>query len=159
LIDTTATAITASANASAVIISATATAAAAIAITAPVNTPAVAVRAVTTAPANTSAVAVPAAAPSPAPSSAPAALFAYGLPSQKSLPDQREEWNQSWCWRIVKYVDDWGSEILIDFLAEAMLKLQPQLRLPACQGLKEGQDAELFKADIESATTAASLMS
>lgn len=52
--------------------------------------------------------------------------YAYG-----PLPDiKKTDVGLSWCREIIKLVDDWDSDILLDFLSTAMLAMKPEKRLP-----------------------------
>ena len=53
--------------------------------------------------------------------------YAYG-----PLPDiQRSGVGLAWCKSIIKQIDDWDSDILLDFLSTAMLIIKPEKRLLA----------------------------
>ena len=78
--------------------------------------------------------------------------YVYGLP-EKVRERPRKHQNQhtrlkkqglSWCSRIVDYVNGWDSEPLLDLLATAMLKMEPDERLSAGQCLEKGHHLGLF---------------
>ncbi|OAG36035.1 hypothetical protein AYO21_09753 [Fonsecaea monophora] len=53
-------------------------------------------------------------------------------------------WGQSWCSKLIMYVDDWDSDPLIDFLGDHMVKWEPQERQCAARCLEIASEIGLF---------------
>lgn len=58
--------------------------------------------------------------------------FAFGLPKQRGQFDPGQ-----WYKRLIRAVEDWDSDDLIDFLRDRMLKMDYQKRLSASDCMKE----------------------
>ncbi|KAJ9624529.1 Protein kinase protein rad53 [Taxawa tesnikishii (nom. ined.)] len=63
--------------------------------------------------------------------------FAYGLPKLKRGPFRARDW----CNRVVKAVEDWDSDELVDCLSTHMLRLDPKQRSSADDCLKQAAEA------------------
>ncbi|KAJ9624469.1 hypothetical protein H2203_005204 [Taxawa tesnikishii (nom. ined.)] len=62
--------------------------------------------------------------------------FAYGLPKLKRGPFRARDW----CNRVVKAVEDWDSDELVDCLSTHMLRLDPKRRSSADDCLKQAAE-------------------
>ena len=77
---------------------------------------------------------------------------AYGLPTEprqkqgqhKNQLSMLDEWGLVWCRRIIKYINHWDSDKLIDLLAAGMLQMKPEERLSAGACLMKGYNLQLF---------------